>query len=118
MSTRQQTESPDGRELVRISCPKCGHQVAIAIWCHNPACCDQSPEGFIDTLLPAEAARGVPVFAVRYLDPLPPPGEYSPDVRVRIWRPGNLTPVFTGTDADAIRFEMQHDCPAARMSGA
>jgi|SRR5271157_1438377 len=102
-------ESPDGRELQRFSCPKCGYAIAAAVWCRG-RCCDQSPEGFLDALLPAEAIRGIPVFAVRYPDPLP---SYSPDIQVRIWRAGNLTPVFTGTLEDATRFEMQHDCPAA-----
>jgi hypothetical protein len=48
------------------------------------------------------------VFAVRYPDPLPP---YSPDIPVRVWRAGNLKPVFEGRLEDAAQFEARHDCP-------
>jgi hypothetical protein len=107
MTTRE-IESPDGRALQRFWCPEgCGYSIATAIWCSDPACCDQSPEGFIDALVSAEAVRGMPVFAVRFL------GAGAPDTRVRIWRAGNLTPVFTGPLGCAVQFEMDHDCPAS-----
>jgi hypothetical protein len=111
MTAVGQIESPDGRELQRAWCPEgCGYSVATAIWCHDSACCDQSPEGFIDGLVPAETARGIPVFAVRYLGPA------APGTPVRIWRAGNLTPVCTAPLACAVQFEMQHDCPGAKAS--
>lgn len=110
MTTRQ-IESPDGRELHRTRCAECGYEIAIAAWCHDPSCCHQSPEMFVDGLVSAEAARGIPVFAVRYPNPLPP---YSDDLEVRVWRAGEITPAFTGPVADAVRFEMQHDCPAGQ----
>ena len=102
-----QIASPDGRELQRAWCPHCDYGIASTPWCHDPACCDQSPERFLEALLVAEATRGVPVFAVRYPDPLPP---YSPEIPVRVWRAGGLTPVFAGRLADAVLFEIQHDC--------
>jgi hypothetical protein len=83
----RQIESPDSLELLRTRCPECGHQVAVAIWCHDPACCNQSPFGFlIEELATAQAARGFPVFAVRYPEPLP---SYSPDLPVRVWCAGS-----------------------------
>jgi len=105
----RQIESPDSLELIRTRCPECGYQVAVAIWCHDPACCNQSPWRFLaEELTSAQAARGVPVFAVRYPHPLPP---YSPDLPVRVWRAGNLKPVFEGRSEDAARFGARHDCP-------
>jgi len=38
----RQIESPDSLELLRIRCPECSHQTAVAVWCHDPACCSQS----------------------------------------------------------------------------
>jgi hypothetical protein len=105
----RQIESPDSLELLRTSCPDCRYQVAIAVWCRDPACCNQSPFGFlVEELMSAQAARGVPVFAVRYPDPLPP---FSHDVPVRVWRAGNLKPAFEGRLEDAVQFEARHDCP-------
>jgi len=111
MNDTRQIESPDRLELTRARCPQCGYQVAIAVWCHDPACCIQSPFEFLaEVLAAAQAARrGIPVFAVRYPDPLPP---YSPDVPVRVWRAGQLKPAFEGRLEDATQFEMRHDCPA------
>lgn len=103
-------ESPDSLALLRTSCPACGYQVAVAVWCRDPACCNQSAFGFlVEELASAQAARGFPVFAVRYPDPLPP---FSPDVPVRVWRAGNLQPAFEGRLEDAIQFEARHDCPS------
>ena len=110
-------ESSDDRQLLRPRCPKgCGYEVAIAIWCHDAACCNQSPFGFVlEALGSAQAVRGIPVFALRFLDPVPADG-YDPDVRVRVWRAGCLSPVFTGRSPDAARFEMQHDCQARSVT--
>lgn len=41
----RQIESPDSLELLRTRCPGCGYQVAVAVWCRDPACCSQSPWG-------------------------------------------------------------------------
>ena len=102
-------ESPDSLELLRTRCPGCSHQFAIAVWCRDPSCCNQSPFGFlVEDLASAQAARGIPVFAVRYPHPLPP---YSPDLPVRVWRAGSLKPAFEGRLEDAVRFEARHDCP-------
>lgn len=111
MNDTRQIESPDSLELLRPRCPDCGYQVAVAMWCHDPACCSQSPFSFlIEELATAQAARGVPVLAIRYPHPLP--SSYSPDMAVRVWRAGNLTPAFEGRLEDAAQFEMLHDCPA------
>lgn len=109
MNATRQIESPDSLELVRTCCTDCSYQVAVAVWCHDPVCCNQSPFGFlVEELASAQAARGVPVFVVRYPHPLPP---YSPDVPIQVWRAGNLKPAFEGRLEDATRFEMLHDCP-------
>ena len=42
MKGTRQIESPDSLELLRIRCPECSHQTAVAVWCHDPACCSQS----------------------------------------------------------------------------
>jgi hypothetical protein len=92
VNATRQIESPDSMELLRTCCPECGHRFAVAVWCRDPACCNQSPWGFLaEELASAQAAGGVPVFAVRYPDPLPP---HSPDIPVRVWRAGSLKPVF------------------------
>lgn len=105
----RQIESPDSLELLRTRCPDCGYQVAVAVWCRDPSCCNQSPWGFlVEDLASAQAARGIPVFAVRYPHPLPP---YSPDIPVQVWRAGGLEPVFEGRLEEAIEFEARHDCP-------
>ena len=110
MNDTRQIESPDSLELLRTRCPECGYQTAVAVWCHDPSCCNQSPWGFlVEELASAQAARGFPVFAVRYPAPLPP---YSPDLLVRVWRAGNLKPVFEGRHEDAAQFAARHDCPA------
>lgn len=109
MSATRQIESPDHLELIRTWCRACPYQVAVAVWCHNPACCNQSPFGFlIEDLAAAQAARRIPVFAIRYPNPLPP---YSPDLPVRVWRAGSLKPAFEGRLEDAMQFEIRHDCP-------
>jgi hypothetical protein len=55
--TVRQIESPDNLELLRTHCPDCGYQVAIAVWCHDPGCCTQSPFGFlVGELASAQAA--------------------------------------------------------------
>lgn len=105
--------SPDGRELQRLSCPECGYMVSAAIWCQNPRCCDQDRGRFIGSLVAAEEARGMPVFAVRYADPA---RAASPAAQVTVWRAGNITPVFTGPIADAIRIQLRHECPVTRQS--
>ena len=75
----------------------------------RPGMLQPVPVGFlVEELESAQAARGVPVFAVRYPDPLPP---YSPDVPVRVWRAGNLKPVFEGRLEAAAHFEARHDWP-------
>jgi hypothetical protein len=109
MNDSRRIESPDRLEPVRTHCPDCGYEVAVAVWCHDPACCTQSPFGFlVEELAAARAARrGVPMFAVRYPHPLP----YSPAVPVRVWRAGSVKPAFEGRLEDAVRFEMRHDCP-------
>jgi hypothetical protein len=54
-----QIESPDRLELVRTHCPDCGYEVGIATWSRDPACCCQSPFGFlVEELATAQAARG------------------------------------------------------------
>ena len=64
----RQIESPDSLELLRTCCPECGYQFAVAVWCRDPACCNH-PLGFlVEELASAQAARAVPVFAVRYPD--------------------------------------------------
>jgi hypothetical protein len=115
VSGTRQIESPDALELQRASCPRgCGYQVAIAVWCRDPSCCNQSPFGFvIEELASAQAARAIPVFAVRYPYPLPP---YSPDLQVRVWRAGSLKPAFEGRLEDAVQFEVRHDCPEAPVA--
>jgi hypothetical protein len=99
--------SPDGREFQRLSCRDCGYTVAAAIWCQDPQCCDQDRGRFIGSLVPAEEAREVPVFAVRYDDPA---RAGSPAAQVTVWRAGDITPVFTGPIADAIRIQLRHEC--------
>jgi hypothetical protein len=102
--------SPDGRQLQRMSCPDCGYGVAVAIWCQDPGCCEQDPARFIRSLRAAEIARGIPVFAVRYLNPSAAAG---PADRVDVWRAGNPEPVFAGPVVAAIVFQLRHDCPPA-----
>lgn len=105
--------SPDGRELQRLSCRECGYMIAVAIWCQNPRCCGQDRGRFSGSLLAAEEARGMPVFAVRYADPA---GAASLAAQVTVWRAGNITPVFTGPIADAIRIQLRHECPVTCQS--
>jgi hypothetical protein len=108
VSAARRIDSPDSLELIRTRCPDCGYQVAVAIWCHNPKCCNQSPFGFlVEELALAQAARRFNVFAVRYPHPLP---AYSPDVPVRVWRAGSAESVFEGRLEDAVRFGVRHDC--------
>jgi hypothetical protein len=105
----RQIESPDHLELIRTGCRSCAYRIAVAIWCHDPACCNQSPwEFLVEELMAAQAHRGFPVFAARGPDPLPP---YSPDIPTRVWRAGNVKPVFEGRHRDAMRFTVRHDCP-------
>jgi hypothetical protein len=101
--------SPDGRKLQRLGCPACEYEVAVAIWCDEPACCEQDLARFTSSLLSAEMARGIPVFAIRFLAPAP---GASPHERVDVWRAGIPGPVFTGTAAAAVEFQMRHDCRA------
>jgi hypothetical protein len=101
--------SPDGRELQRLSCPACEYQVAVAIWCGEPACCEQDRARFTGSLLSAETARGIPVFAIRFLAPAP---GARPHEQVDVWRAGIPGPVFTGPAAAAVEFQMRHHCPA------
>ena len=100
--------SPDGRKLQRLSCPACRFEVAVAIWCQDPACCEQDLARFLSSLPPAETARGIPVFAVR---PLTPGHGTRPLGRVTVWRAGHPAPVFTGPPAAAIEVQMRHACP-------
>ena len=57
--------------------------------------------------MPAEEARDIPVFVVRYADSA---GAGSPAAQVTVWRAGDVTPVFTGPIADAIRIQLRHEC--------
>ena len=57
MNDTRQIESPDSLELLRTRCPECGYQVAVAVWCHDPACCNQSPWGFLVEELTSAQAR-------------------------------------------------------------
>ena len=101
---------PDGRELLRLSCPECRHTVVTAIWCRDPRCCDQDPGRFIAALIAAEQARGVPVFAVR---PVDAGGAGSPAGPVTLWRAGDTRPVYTGAAAAAVEFALRHECRPA-----
>jgi len=108
-SPRHGVASPDDQELLRLACRGCGFRAAAAIWCFDPQCCDQDPGRFIGSLVSAGEVRGMPVFAVRYLDRA---GGGSPADEVTVWRAGDLTPVFAGPAADAIRFQLRHECPS------
>jgi hypothetical protein len=99
--------SPDGRALQRLSCTSCGYTVATAIWCRDPQCCEQDAGRFVAALVPAGDARGMPVFAVRYLDPARAGVPGSP---VAVWRGGDVTPVFTGPAGAATGFVLSHEC--------
>jgi hypothetical protein len=99
--------SPDGRHLQRLSCRACSHDVTVAIWCHDPGCCEQDPARFIASLRAAGTALGTRVYAVRYLNP----AAADPAAQVSVWRDGDPGPLFTGTAADAVAFTMRHDCP-------
>src|SRR5580698_2002366 len=100
-------QSPDGRNLVRVECKACGYTTATAIWCSDPECCDQDLARFIGALLPAEAVRGFPVFAVRYSDPGAMEGR---DAQVTLLRAGDIVPVFTGPARGAVEAQARHDC--------
>ena len=98
--------SPDGYQMMRQSCP-CGYTVAVVIWCRDPRCCDQDPARFTRSLVSAQTARGIPVFAVRSADPA---AAGSAGDQVTVWRPGEPTPAFTGPADAAIRIQMRHEC--------
>lgn len=98
-------------ECIRFRCPKeCGYCARQAIWCHDPACCDQDLASFLATLATEERQLGLPAFLVRFLDD---PREHPVAPRVRIWTPASVVPVFTGPHRRAIEHMMRHTCPAA-----
>jgi hypothetical protein len=92
----------------RLTC-RCGYTVRMAIWCHDPACCDPDLATFLTRLLAEEQETGLPTFGARVLED---PGEYAPGIQVRVWRAGSIEPVYTGPVGESPAVVMQHACPA------
>lgn len=83
----------------RVTC-RCVYTVRMAIWCHDPACCDPDLATFLARLLAEERATGLPTCGSRFLED---PGEYAPTLRVRVWRAGRIEPVYTGRRGSRLR---------------
>jgi hypothetical protein len=81
----------------------------MAIWCHDPGCCDPDLATFLGGLLAEERETGLPTFGARFLEDW---GEYAPAMPVRVWRAGSIDPVYTGPVGESPAVVMQHACTA------
>jgi hypothetical protein len=103
----RRTGGADADKVQTRCCPRCGYAIQVAIWCRDPACCDPDLASFLAVLLAGERQSGLATFALRILHD---PGEYSPDMPIRVWRAGNLTPLYAGPISEAPAATMEHAC--------